>query len=72
MSDQLALAVETPLRFNVRRWDPSLTAEQNFNGEGVLLDTFAEDELHTYEHAPEKTWHEASIWAYLAAKADRR
>lgn len=74
MSGQLELPVgEPPLRFDVRRWDPALTAAQNFAGEGVLLDSFTEDELHTVAWGrPEKALHEAAIWASLATVQDRR
>jgi hypothetical protein len=51
----------TPLTFNVRAAD------------GRLLDRFTEDDLTCVAYGrPEKSWHEASLWAALAIEKDRR
>lgn len=49
-----------PLTFIVRAVD------------GQVLDTFREDELACFASNPEKSWHEASCWAYIAISKDRK
>lgn len=51
----------TPLTFNVRAAD------------GRLLDRFTEADLVCVAYGrPEKSWHEASLWAAIAIEKDRR